>query len=310
MVLYLDISINLQSDYVMKSWKIGAISGLIAGLVSSVVFSIIAKIGASNGLWEEDWQPLIINSFEPNILLGIIFGAILGIIYARIYKVVPGKNILKGLCFGLIIYLIFIVRIDTFWIGYNYWLNIFGDSISWPFTWIVYGIMLEIFYTNLLGYNLENEKRKIIEFDMKSGFFPGAIAGILGGLTASISAVLGSAFGIWRFPHYPEKITIDLILGQAGAHIFYNMIWGIIFGLLFTRVYMFIPDKRMKKGFYYGLVLYLITTLQLSAYWLGWILNSSAYSLIINTVVPVGVTGFFALIPYGIALGFLYKPPK
>jgi len=294
----------------MKSWKIGAIAGLIAGSVSGVVFSIIAEIGASNGLWEDFWRPLIINSIEPNIFVSMIFGTILGIIYARIYKVVPGKNILKGLCFGLIIYLIYIVRIDTFWIGYNYWLNIIGDSISWPFTWIVYGIMLEVFYTNLLGYNPEDEKQKIIEYDIKSGFFPGALAGILGGLTASITAVSGPIFGIWRVPYYPKKITIDLILSQAGTHIFYNMIWGIIFGLLFTKVYMFIPGRGMKKGFYYGLVLYLITTFQQSIFWLGWILNSSDYSLIINGVFPTAVTGFFALIPYGIALGYLYKPSK
>ncbi|MEW6103358.1 MAG: hypothetical protein AB1630_06025 [bacterium] len=39
-------------------------------------------------------------------LLGILFAILMALVYALLYKGIPGKGVLKGLCFGLFVWLV------------------------------------------------------------------------------------------------------------------------------------------------------------------------------------------------------------
>ena len=93
-----------------NSLKIGAVSGLIAGLVYGIIFTILAPITASSDAYYPFWQDPLSSIVGITILQTIIWGAILGLIYAKVFCVIPGKDILRGIIFALIIYLIKTVK--------------------------------------------------------------------------------------------------------------------------------------------------------------------------------------------------------
>ncbi|MFC1505837.1 hypothetical protein ACFLQ6_02080 [Thermoproteota archaeon] len=68
----------------------------------------------------------------------------------------------------------------------------------------------------------------------------------------------------------PEKFTFAFWIIQTGPHIFINLIWSIIFGAIFARVYNVVPGKRIMKGLCYGLIIYLLDTFQTSMYSIPW----------------------------------------
>ncbi|WP_455276839.1 hypothetical protein [[Eubacterium] cellulosolvens] len=90
----------------MKS-SIGA--GAVAGLIGGIVAVIVGFISSSIGLYEPPPGP-ITNTIATMIILTIIIGAILGMLYSRLYVSIPGKAILKGIYFGLILWLISIIN--------------------------------------------------------------------------------------------------------------------------------------------------------------------------------------------------------
>ena len=95
----------------MKSWQIGAISGLIAGIFLGIIYAITATVIMMTtefpyfGLPPTDtpiWLPVSVHiGFSP------VAGVILGIIYSKINMVISRKSIVKGLIFGLFHYSIF-----------------------------------------------------------------------------------------------------------------------------------------------------------------------------------------------------------
>jgi len=81
------------------------IAGAVAGVVGGIVAVIFGAIGLSIGLYQAGPVPMA-NIATAMIVLTIIFGAIFGAVYSRFYDSIPGVGILKGLYFGLLIWLI------------------------------------------------------------------------------------------------------------------------------------------------------------------------------------------------------------
>ena len=137
-------------------------------------------------------------------------------------------------------------------------------------------------------------------YDLKGGIHPGAIAGLLGGVMVPITYFVGVAVGFWP-PAIPHP-DISFWLSQLGAHVLFNLIWGIVFGILFVRPYEIIPGKRMLKGIVYGLVIFLITSFR-------WAIHYLAYGDILDFQVWV-TTGFLNFLVFGLVLGILYRKPN
>ncbi|WP_455277424.1 hypothetical protein [[Eubacterium] cellulosolvens] len=292
----------------MKSWKIGAIAGLIAGIVASIVATFFNKIGAFLGLWEDIWRPIISEGIIATILVTIIFGTIFGILYSKFHSVMSGKDALKGLYFGLILLTIIDIRNSTFLIPYGYSLFAAGLIFSGIFKWIVYGLILGFLYDFLYTrYYPIREKLKTISYSVGSGIFPGAIAGIADGIAASIALIVSPLIGL-QIAGAPIELTLDFWISQAGAHGTINLIWGIVFGVIFARVYNLIPGKGFMKGLYYGFIIFVITRTN-DAYALGFGLSSSSL-FAIRTGLWSMFVGFFSTgIALGLVLGLLYRKP-
>jgi len=289
-----------------NSWKIGAASGLIAGFLAGVVFTIFSRIAISIGLYTHSNHPAILNGYGANIVLGVIFGVICGIIYSRAYGVIPGKGVSKGLFYGMSIYLISWVRTSTFNVAYAHYLEAAGNIFTGFFTWIAYSLVLVFLYEFLRGrYYPSIGEPKIISYDVKSGILPGAIAGIVVSFVAPIAnavAVVIGLFGPQTMVGVPEKFTIGFWIIQTGSHIFLNLIWAIILGMIFAKVYNIVPGKRIMKGLYFGLIFFLLGTFQTASYWFGW----GAIQLALWSY----WVGFFHAIAFGLVLGLLYRKPS
>ena len=285
----------------------GIAAGLIAGIVASIIFIFSTKIAVSMGFYEPHWHVIIPNAYGVNILLGIIWGAICGIIFSRVYGLIPGKAMLKGFSFGLLLFIITPFRQATWWMAYGYFLDVTGNIFSGFFKWIIYGLILGILYEFLRNrYYPIGKVPKITKHDMSSGFLPGAFAGFLGGMAASFAVIIAFIIGIFKMPGAPTALTFEFWISQAGTHIFINVAWGIVFGAIYARIYNSVPGMGVSKGIIYGLTVFLIDGFQIATYYMGWGLSSSA-EFAIFTASFIFFVGFFAWIVFGLVLGYLYR---
>jgi len=298
-----------------NSLKIGIISGFIAGIVSAIVLQFFIDIALSLGLYDSWWRENVLCISNIPILIPLLgfWGIIFGIIYSKVYDIIPKKGIWKGLIYGLFIWFITVFRIMTYVIPYGQYLNAAGEYFSYIFSAISFGLVLGILY-EFLGsrYYPIKEKLKIMTYDMKSGILPGAIAGLVGGIGASFANVIGLAIiGFFKIPGFPAAPTLDMWISQAGSHTVINLFWGTIFGVIFTRVYNLIPRKGVLKGIIYSLTIFLLNSFQLGIYWFGWGLNDPS---IREVAIFMGewtiFVGFFNAFFFGLVLGLIYKPTK
>jgi len=135
---------------------------------------------------------------------------------------------------------------------------------------------------------------------MKRGIFTGAIAGIVMGISVVPISIISAFIGTIE-PVVSEQIwTTSMYLLVALAHISLGLIWGSIFGLIYSRYYDSTPGKGVLKGLYFGLIIWLIKDVA-----------SGSYSILIlqqaQTAKFLIYYGFFMWIIYGLVLGYLYK---
>ncbi|MCW4033611.1 MAG: hypothetical protein NWF08_09515 [Candidatus Bathyarchaeota archaeon] len=293
-----------------NSLKAGIISGLIAGIVLGIFMEVFSQIAISIGFYEEWLRPLIINNFLVNIPLFVFWGIVLGVIYSKVHSLIPGKGVLKGLVYGLFLYVILVIRGDTFMIPYGLFLMVAGDLFSGIFIWPAYGLALGFFYQFLHNkYYPTKEEPKIITYSMKSGLLPGAIAGLMEGVAAGFVSVIGHLTGRWGVPVGGEIIsTISYWASQFGTHMLINMIWGTVFGAFFALVYNLVPGKKVLKGLYFGLLMFFITTFQLYIWLIVWSANHDAWQLVSVWILNIFVYGFDFVV-FGLVLGLLYRKP-
>jgi hypothetical protein len=85
----------------------GFYSGFIAGMVGgTVIFIYVNLTSPITGMPDVTSFDFWLNYFIYQIGLQGIFGGIFGIMYSTFYNGIPGKVIVKGLVFGLIIFLL------------------------------------------------------------------------------------------------------------------------------------------------------------------------------------------------------------
>jgi len=293
----------------MKSWKIGAITGLIAGIIAGIVCEYSNQLGNLLGLFDPYFKAINTGNIIINIPIFGFWGIVFGIIYSRVYDIVPRKGILKGLIYGLFIWFITKIRIETYELAYGRFHQAAGAIFYGFFMWLAFGLVLGLLYESFHEkHNIPKERRKIIQYDMRSGIIPGAIAGIVGGMAASIFAILGPAFGLWGFVEGQIRLSFELWIGQAGSHILINMIWGAIFGAFFATAYNLVPGKKIIKGLYFGLIMYVITTFLIGTYAVSWSLYHNEWLMAIIYVGSL-ITGAAQAIVFGLVLGLLYRKP-
>jgi hypothetical protein len=284
--------------------KIGIIAGLIAGFIGSIVAIISILIDFNLGFPFFHLPPppdtpistIVLNEISVDLL----WGAVLGIIFLRFYDAIPGKGILKGLVYGIILYLIYGIRTGTM-------MAVRGDSILAIVNFtsihlIIYGLMLGILLKFLFAdFSSAKEKLKIRKYDLKSGIHPGAIAGLIGGIAAFMGMPVASMLGVWPPEPVPPLIYIAALMTQ-------DMVWGVVFGILFVMFYDKIPSKGIRKGIYFGLIFYFITSFRGSAYLLAYALSTQS-KFVYYGFFGWTFTGFFHFIALGLVLGALYRKP-
>jgi hypothetical protein len=292
-----------------SSWKIGAVSGLIAGIVAGIVtvfyainlLNINAHAVGYNFWGLGTLSSTIINEIIiVEIPLNIIWCTVLGIIYSKVYDLVPGKGILKGVIFGLIYYLVYAVR----WLMINLMYGYKIYDYAWFYYFVIFiplGLALGISYELLRKrYVVRKEEPVSVKYDVKGGIYPGAIAGLLAGiLLFIIQLFLNKTL-------YPMIVAdINFLVSQLGTHLLFNMIWGAVFGVLFVRFYNKIPSKGILKGITFAMILYFFTTFQFAVWSMAYLFYGS-----FDYGIAVIIAGLSVFIPFGLVLGFLCRKPS
>jgi hypothetical protein len=293
-----------------NSLKIGAVSGLIAGSFTGITHIISINFGISLGFFDAWFHPIFPKVIEIIFVMNIIWGIILGIIYSKAHRVIPGKGISKGLIYGLTLYLIVTIRTYLYGLTYGYFWGAISNIIFISFGWIAYGLVIGILYEFLRSrYYLPEKKPEVIEYAMKSGIIPGAIAGLIGGVASIFFTIISPAIGIFDIPGAPTEATLDFLIGLAGSELFVNMFWGAVFGAIFAKVYNLVPSKGILKGLIYGLVVFLITSFQNGTLFISMGIDSSTLTLVHLGLWNI-LVGVFVFITYGLVLGLLYRKPS
>ena len=277
----------------MKSWKIGAIAGLIAGIFSIFVAIFTIKIGLPYFWYPPSTIP-IDKIVAVEIIINVIWGIALSILYFRFYDLIPGRGIIKGLIYGMILGFIFSIRCATFDLAYS---RISTPSwIIYTIPSIVYGLVLEFCYEYLQRPS-DRKKLRPSKFDIAIAIQVGAIAGLIGGIVIDIAHVM-----FWNplQEEFPKTIDFEFLISQLGTHSLINMLWGAFFGILFTMFYIRIPGKKILKGIVFAIIIFFITSFRFAIYGL------------LYELPPVFVAwgnAIFLFLAYGIILGLLYRKP-
>jgi len=130
----------------------GAIAGILAGITGFVTVMTTILMGI--------WAPILF--YEPldylrdigflagqcgtHVFIHLIWGIIFGIIFTKVFNLIPGKSIVKGFCYGFIIYLFAGFHIAVLYMAYD----VIYAAIIWGYTdfcaLAVYGIVLGYLY--------------------------------------------------------------------------------------------------------------------------------------------------------------------
>jgi hypothetical protein len=125
--------------------KSGPAAGAIGGLLGAIAGYILYPVGSMIGLFppsQADLMMVLIKMLVTTIIFGIIFG----FIYVKLFDCFPGKGIMKGLYFGLMIWLIKDITAGTY--VYNMGFPIITAILVWVgfFMWVVYGLVIGYLY--------------------------------------------------------------------------------------------------------------------------------------------------------------------
>ena len=130
----------------------GFYPGLIAGIIGGMGFFLYVIFFPMSLIPDITSFDFWLNYCIYQVGLGGIFGGIFGIIYSKFYDRVPGNGALKGLVFGLIIFLLGNFALGTWQIliglsaGNEKHLMVGIDLFEAFLIWFIYGLVLGPLY--------------------------------------------------------------------------------------------------------------------------------------------------------------------
>lgn len=141
---------------------------------------------------------------------------------------------------------------------------------------------------------------------MKSGLSAGTIAGLVAGLFSAILVVVGRLIGLYGVF---ERPTMDSLFIFSIGWIIITILFGIVFGVIYEKFYHSIPGNGIKKGLYFGLLIYFIKDITAGTYSIYSGIMGAQYGLLewIALGINLIVIGVYMWPIYGIVLGYLYK---
>ena len=132
--------------------KNAILAGAIAGAVSVISFLAGGYVMGEMGVFEppggmEIWTPSMFMMLAlAHLSLDVIWGVIFGLLFASLYGWIPGKGVLKGLYYGLLIWVIKDVCAGSYLALTIMEVNSAIMLIIGFFMWIVYGPVLGYLY--------------------------------------------------------------------------------------------------------------------------------------------------------------------
>lgn len=127
----------------------GAIAGSIMGIVNFALGFMLSYIGVTEplgGVWEVA-RALAVLIALALLSLSVIWGTFFGVIYGRLFDNIPGKGVLKGLIYGLLVWIAKDVAAGSYvaLIFLEISISINLILIGFPM-WIIYGLVLGYLY--------------------------------------------------------------------------------------------------------------------------------------------------------------------
>jgi len=123
------------------------------------------------------------------------------------------------------------------------------------------------------------------------GIYAGAIAGVVGGIVGVILGYIASIMRLFPIPDYVTATVGMIVL---------TVIFGAIFGRLYSKFRDPIPGSGPMKGINFGLMIWLIKDIAAGAY-------LAVTMLRVAEAIALIFTGFFMWIAYGYVLERLRK---
>jgi len=129
-----------------KSILTGAIAGFFAGIMFLIFGNILIRIGFITPPISADiWYGLYTLVFLAGISLGVIWGIIFGVVYSILYDSIPGKGVMKGLYFGILIWIIKDIAAGSY-------IGLMGSGPNLALSLILVGFFMWIVYGPVLAY--------------------------------------------------------------------------------------------------------------------------------------------------------------
>ena len=136
--------------------------------------------------------------------------------------------------------------------------------------------------------------------NLKNSVVAGFIAGIISGIVASILHLSGLWELLSVLPYDPTPVSPQT---TVLIEITWWILWGLIWGAFYSLFYDYIPSKGIKKGLFYGLILWIMVFSRNSFVYASYGYYLSAFLFALMGFVSVSIA-------YGITIGYLYKPKK
>lgn len=132
----------------------GILPGAIAGFLGGFGAAIANYISSVTGLFAQAMPgaprqfsfSFWLSQSGSHIMINLFWGAIFGIIFTKVYNVVPGKGVIRSLCYSMILLLLGTFLTSMHWVGWG-----FAPLAEWAFfvgflQASIFGIVLGLLY--------------------------------------------------------------------------------------------------------------------------------------------------------------------
>lgn len=149
----------LRNRYVTEEPKVieysmsgGVLPGAIAGAISGLATFFTIFLSVYTGLWPIFPRELIDFSFimsqlGTQIMIHLLSGLYIGAVFPKVYNLIPGKGITKGLVYGItVIFLLAELRLGIMSISFGEWPTPMVTITTGGVAAIVFGLVLGLLY--------------------------------------------------------------------------------------------------------------------------------------------------------------------